>query len=1125
MVYNREPKSRSQSNTTASRFVQAKTIQKKTGPEVDSSKLAMPDYTPLSADWDASQHALLKNRMNVEPTTHSAPSEVTPKRPSEATTLPVQPKLVLGAVGDQYEQEADAMAKLVVKQFASDNPPPLSRHNAIEYAQRKPQTTYTNTPIEAGVESAINQTRGGGRPLAETFRTPMQQAFGADFSGVRVHTDAQADHINQSIQARAFTTGQDIYFRQGTYNPGSRTGQELIAHELTHVVQQVPGRVLAQRLTNPTITGTLNTLPPTTQGIIQRTTIRDAVFNQLKKTPSSVIYWGVGRTAREGAEIAAPFAPYLIPDKLTETAYNFISDLTIQTLSLVTDIKSISSWAGYSNVAITAIVLLKKAYTLWESIPPAIKTLMAYVVGSILTRIAGEKAIPDILVTHNNDPSYLERSIEYLGNAVAWANGMANQLIEYGKETTSHLLSGGFSYVTSGAKDIANFLISYRPDHEQEATTAFVSGFQKEPIPEISPKILAAAERVKSKLKKSGEKSENHSSNSTLAEKSVDTQPLNTIKLPPLTLMLHDMVNKRTADMEEGQLGGLILTAGFGLNLFKHDLYDANKNNSLKITFPWGFDVPTVELLGKIPLINSVDVGLFAIEGFGIKSLKISNEGLEKAAIEMKTIRFGEGIVTLTQLSGTWEKNKGIEFKGGAAIHLPNVVPVKTGVSLKLSSEGKFEQGCLEQVDIANVFTMDQSCFTASDSSGVSLEIKNARLKPSQLFGFGIKGMTLNQLRIERKGIKTAEGTVTLENIPIFKIFQIYDANGTVFYDDQNNKFDIKRVTAKLGAKITLPGMLLPLWPLEINVFFPIVPGLEVTGGLTVGGGVSLKLEGKILWENTDSRWTVGEMKGDGRVKLYAEVGAGLGVGSGYIVSVSGQLYGGIKAEGKAGCNIKGDISHSEGKGFRNPNIQLGYNLDAALKAQIGAKVKGTALYLFNKTFYKVNFKEFTLGQYQFNGSTSLDNEGKLKKVNHEPSLIGEKQNRANMPLLPQIQNPRDQLLLLLKLASDINDDKAYWTKIRKEIKNILKKLKKKGSSQDQEVIKKLRKSLKKRKTLTRFQATSSKFPDDYIDLAIELVRIHEKTSLEDLSEFLIEVESLDFETEEGMDKLMFWIN
>ncbi|RCJ20451.1 hypothetical protein A6S26_26350 [Nostoc sp. ATCC 43529] len=88
------------------------------------------------------------------------------------------------------------------------------------------------------LEASINQARGSGQAMADNIREPMEQAFGADFSGVKVHTDSQSDLLNQSIQARAFTTGQDVFFRQGEYNPGSRGGQELLAHELTHVVQQ-----------------------------------------------------------------------------------------------------------------------------------------------------------------------------------------------------------------------------------------------------------------------------------------------------------------------------------------------------------------------------------------------------------------------------------------------------------------------------------------------------------------------------------------------------------------------------------------------------------------------------------------------------------------------------------------------------------------------------------------------------------------------------------------------------------------------------------------------------------------------------------------------------------------------
>lgn len=88
------------------------------------------------------------------------------------------------------------------------------------------------------LETSIKQSRGGGQPLADDIKQPMEQAFGADFGSVRVHTDGNSDKLNKSIQARAFTTGQDIFFRQGEYSPGSSTGKELLAHELTHVIQQ-----------------------------------------------------------------------------------------------------------------------------------------------------------------------------------------------------------------------------------------------------------------------------------------------------------------------------------------------------------------------------------------------------------------------------------------------------------------------------------------------------------------------------------------------------------------------------------------------------------------------------------------------------------------------------------------------------------------------------------------------------------------------------------------------------------------------------------------------------------------------------------------------------------------------
>ena len=79
--------------------------------------------------------------------------------------------------------------------------------------------------------------------LDANMHKQMSSAFNADFSGVRIHTSTEADSMNRSLSAKAFTTGKDIYFRQDEYNPGSSGGRELLAHELTHVVQQNPDTV------------------------------------------------------------------------------------------------------------------------------------------------------------------------------------------------------------------------------------------------------------------------------------------------------------------------------------------------------------------------------------------------------------------------------------------------------------------------------------------------------------------------------------------------------------------------------------------------------------------------------------------------------------------------------------------------------------------------------------------------------------------------------------------------------------------------------------------------------------------------------------------------------------------
>ena len=99
------------------------------------------------------------------------------------------------------------------------------------------------TELDGTTADRINLARGGGQTLDTTIQQKMGEAMGSDFSGVRVHTGSESHQLNEQLGAKAFTTGTDVFFREGAYNPQSGSGQELIAHELTHVVQQGSGAV------------------------------------------------------------------------------------------------------------------------------------------------------------------------------------------------------------------------------------------------------------------------------------------------------------------------------------------------------------------------------------------------------------------------------------------------------------------------------------------------------------------------------------------------------------------------------------------------------------------------------------------------------------------------------------------------------------------------------------------------------------------------------------------------------------------------------------------------------------------------------------------------------------------
>lgn len=200
-----------------------------------------------------------------EPLTNNTKPESHPRQSltlSSSPSLFFQPKLTVNTPGDAYEREADAVADQVMRMptFAPSEgkkaDAPIVHRMALspvinvqrqcaacavedqEGLQRK-----ENTGGDAGGQAAPPivgdvLSSGGGQAMDGGTRQFMESRFGQDFGQVRIHTDSRAAESTAAIQARAYTSGRDIVFGQGEYQPGTESGKRLLAHELAHVGQQ-----------------------------------------------------------------------------------------------------------------------------------------------------------------------------------------------------------------------------------------------------------------------------------------------------------------------------------------------------------------------------------------------------------------------------------------------------------------------------------------------------------------------------------------------------------------------------------------------------------------------------------------------------------------------------------------------------------------------------------------------------------------------------------------------------------------------------------------------------------------------------------------------------------------------
>ncbi|MCB9267670.1 MAG: DUF4157 domain-containing protein [Lewinellaceae bacterium] len=185
------------------------------------------------------------------------------------SSIRIQPKLKVNKPGDEYEREADRVAEQVMRMqdVAVGNAAPgllgvqrkcaacesggapcpkCAEEEEKGLVQTKAQGTG-GAAVSPALASQIQHSRGGGQALDTGARSFMESRFGADFSQVRIHMDSQAAQMNRELNARAFTVDKDIYFNEGQYQANSIEGRKLLAHELTHVIQQNNGPEKIQR--------------------------------------------------------------------------------------------------------------------------------------------------------------------------------------------------------------------------------------------------------------------------------------------------------------------------------------------------------------------------------------------------------------------------------------------------------------------------------------------------------------------------------------------------------------------------------------------------------------------------------------------------------------------------------------------------------------------------------------------------------------------------------------------------------------------------------------------------------------------------------------------------------------
>lgn len=219
----------------------------------------------------------------------------------------LQAKLRIGQPWDKYEQEADRVAEQVMRmpepnvQLKRSCPFAKGSCTEKEKILQTKEVSGKTTQSSPALESQIKSLRGGGQPLPESVSAFFEPRFGHDFSRVRVHSGAAAEQSARDANAQAYTVGHNIVFGAGRFAPETNDGRRLIAHELTHVVQQSGGFHVGKK----NETGGLPSLKPAnhtlqqTAGQTQGECLQKLSWAEIKEKAYEGMIAGI-RSARDG---------------------------------------------------------------------------------------------------------------------------------------------------------------------------------------------------------------------------------------------------------------------------------------------------------------------------------------------------------------------------------------------------------------------------------------------------------------------------------------------------------------------------------------------------------------------------------------------------------------------------------------------------------------------------------------------------------------------------------------------------------------------------------------------------------------------------------------------------------